>query len=315
MSFSAIVKNEITKLEASPTADIAELSALIRLNGNLTLTSGGMAIEIQTENASIARRIYKLIKEQYQIQCELVVRKRVKLKKNHIYIVRVNKNANEILEDLSILGDTGFSSQPKEYLVDDYETKRAYIRGAFLARGSVNDPKTARYHLEIIFLDKKHAQFVNNIMNGFELNSKVISRKKGYVVYIKEAEKISDFMRFIGASSGVMYFENIRIYRDHKNMINRLNNCEQANIERSMKSAQDQIDNIMLIKEEMGLELLNDKVKVVAEYRLKYEDVSLQELSEIITHETGEKITKSGINHRMRKIKEIANKIRETKEG
>lgn len=314
MSYAMQIKNEIAKVEATDAEMMAELSAIVTMNGSIGLSNKGLTINVQTENAAIARRIYSLLKDKYHTSSDLVARKRMKLKKNHVYIVKVNEHAKLILEDLCIYGDEGILVRPNEFLVEDMECKQSYLRGAFLAGGSVNDPKTAKYHLEIATLEENHANFLKELMDEFNLNAKVLARKKGFIVYLKEAEKISDFLRLINAFNGVFYFEDIRIYRDHKNMTNRLNNAEQANTERSMSAASKHLENIKIIENEMGLDLLEDKLKEVAIYRRKYEDVSLQELSEIITYETGNTVSKSGINHRLRKINEIANRIREIDE-
>ena len=181
----------------------------------------------------------------------------------------------------------------------------------FLVAGSINDPKTSMYHLEFFIDYFEEASFVLDLLNEFYLNSKMIERDKGYMVYIKEAEKIGDFLRLINANQGVMYYEDIRIYRDHKNMTNRLNNCEQANIEKMLFNSNKQIEDINLIIEKMGLDAVDLKIEEAITYRLKYPESSLQELSEIMSLETNKPITKSGLNHRFRKIKEMANRIRE----
>ena len=175
---------------------------------------------------------------------------------------------------------------------------------------SIYDPKTSRYHLEFNFNSQDFANFVSSLLNKFYLNSKVLSRENRFMVYIKEAEKIGDFLRIIGASKAVLYYEDIRIYRDHKNMTNRLNNCEQANVDRMIETSMNYIKDIELIKN-YDYDLLNEKEKVACLYRLKYRDVSLSELAEIISLETGMKITKSGLYHRFKKIKEIADRVRE----
>ena len=198
---------------------------------------------------------------------------------------------------------------PSDYIISDEEELRAYLRGVFLSVGSINDPKTSRYHLELALDNKDYANFINDILNSYYLNSRILKREKHYMVYIKEAEKISDFLRIIKAYNAVMYYEDIRIYRDHKNMTNRLNNCEQANIDKVFITSNNQIKDINILKENDMLELIDEKLKEVIEYRLKYRESSLQELSEIITLETGKKITKSGLNHRFRKIKEIVNNL------
>ena len=229
--------------------------------------------------------------------------------------MNIKSKINEILEDLSITYNNKYLSIPKEYLISDEEQLRAYLRGVFMVSGSVNDPKTSRYHLEFILDTKDYANFISNLLNSYELNSKVIKREKSYTVYIKEAEKISDFLRVIKAFSAVMYFEDIRIYRDHKNMTNRLNNCEQANMDKVFFTANKQIKDIEKLYELDMFDLLDDKLKIVIEYRMKYKESSLKELAEIISLETGMNITKSGLNHRFRKIREIVDNIenRETR--
>ncbi len=311
MSFAQEVKNEIVKLDISETAMLAQLSAIIRINGSLVFSKGVSLIDIKTENAAIARHVFILVKNKYNITPTLLTKKKVNLNKKNIYIVRIDKDVEKILSDLSISdGHLILNSVPKEYIVDDGENKSAYLRGAFLASGSINDPKTSRYHQEITVDDESLAEFIKELMNSYDLNAKVIRRKKGYVVYIKEAEKISDFLRVINASNALLYFEDIRIYRDHKNMTNRLNNCEQANIEKSMEAAQNQIKNIHLIEEHIGLNSLDDKLKEAAVLRLRYEDASLKELSEIISKETKTPITKSGLSHRFNKIAKIAKRFK-----
>ena len=230
------------------------------------------------------------------------------------YILNINSNVNDILEDLSILSNHKYLGIPKEYLISDEEQLRAYLRGVFLVSGSVNDPKTSRYHLEFILDTKEYANFINDLLNSYELNSKIIKREKNYTVYIKEAEKISDFLRVIKAFSAVMYFEDIRIYRDHKNMTNRLNNCEQANMDKVFITANKQIKDIEKLYELDMVDLLDDKLKMVIEYRMKYKESSLKELAEIISFETGDVITKSGLNHRFRKIREILDNISKEKQ-
>ena len=176
--------------------------------------------------------------------------------------------------------------------------------------GSVNDPKTSRYHLEILINDNEFAEFLCNLLNEYNLNAKVHRRKKGYMVYIKESEKISEFLTMLKAFDEVLYFEDIRTYREKINMSNRINNCEQANVEKSMKTAQSQINDINYLKEIDAFDLLDEKVKETATYRVKYPESSLIELSEIISVETGTKVTKSCVNHRLRKIKELADRAR-----
>ena len=175
--------------------------------------------------------------------------------------------------------------------------------------GSINDPKKSRYHLEFLIDDYDYSLFVCELLDYFNLNSKLIERNNGFMIYIKEAEKISDFLRLIRAYNGVMYYEEIRVYREKINMTNRLNNCEQANMDKIFFTANSQLKDIEKLQELDLIDTLDDKLKLVIDYRLKYKEVSLAELSEIISKETNDKITKSGLNHRFRKIKEIIHNI------
>ncbi|MCI8588387.1 MAG: DNA-binding protein WhiA [Bacilli bacterium] len=307
MSFTTTIKEEISRIESSKSEAIAELSGFLRNNGNYT----NETIDLISENATVVKRIYKLFKDLYDISCEFETRKGSNFSKNNLYLVMIDEKVDFLLKDLSILSEEGvYLKEPRTYLVDAEEDKRAYLRGAFLAKGSINDPKTSRYHLEFIVDEKEEAFFIQSLLNEFYLNSKVLTREKGYMVYIKEAEKIGDFLRLIQASNAVLYYEDIRIYRDHKNMTNRLNNCEQANIDKIIETATKQIKDIEYLKENLGIELLDDKTREVIQYREKYPEASLLELSEIISYETGKPITKSGLNHRFRKLKELVDRIK-----
>lgn len=305
MSFSTLIKNEITRLDNTRLESIAELSAFVRNNAEINKDN----FKIITENAAVARRIFKLLKDLYGVISIITVRK-VNLNKHNMYMLLVKDKTDMILKDLSIYDDdNNYLSNPSDYISSDDEEKRAYLRGIFLAVGSVNDPKTARYHLEFLINKKDQAQFLDNLLNEYGLNSKIYKRTKGYMVYIKEAEKVSDFLRIINAPQAVLYFEDIRIYRDHKNMTNRLNNCEQANIDKIINVANKQIEDINYIKDTVGLDIVDEKLQKVIEYRLKYPDSSLSELSDIMSIETGKKITKSGLNHRFRKLKKLLETI------
>ena len=301
MSFTTEVKNEVSKLEFSSVENIAELSALISLASEINDT-----IKITTENASVARKIFYTIKKVFDINIKITVRKGFNFQKKYLYILEITKNITNILETLGITNGI-----TENYIYDDEETLRAYLRGAFLGCGSINDPKKSRYHLEFIINEKYKAEKINDLLNKCNLGSKILKRDNRYMVYIKIAEKISDFLRLISATNALLYYEDIRIYRDHKNMTNRLNNCEQANMDKMILSAQNEIKLIQELKDKDMFDLLDEKDQLIANYRLKYPESSLQELSEIISIETPTKLTKSGIYHRLRKVKELASKINE----
>ena len=303
MSFTGIVKNEISKFDFVETENISELSAIIRNIGNVDKN-----LVITSENSSVARRIFNLIKNIYHINPKITVRRGYNFNKNYIYILEIKEKISLILDDLSLKTINGI---PKEYIYGDDYLIRAYLRGLFLSTGSINDPKKSRYHLEFLVNNKEYALFISKLLNKYNLNSKVLKRENKYMVYIKESEKIGDFLRIMNATSALFYYEDIRIYRDRKNMTNRLNNCEQANVDKVIETATNQIKQINMIETTIGLDVLDDKTKEAAMYRLKYPETSLVELSKIISIETGKTITKSGLYHRFSKIKKISDRIGE----
>ena len=304
MSFSFDIKNEITNISSSRTEDIAELAAIVRGSNSFDY------INIFTENNAVARRIYKLFRDIYDISLRITVRRRSGFNNSLVYILNYSGDCKKIFRDLSIIDSSGnYLSKPMEYLTSDSEDMRAYLKGLFEVCGSVNDPKTSGYHLEFVINGYDYAKEVSKYLNSYNLNSKVISREKNYMVYIKEAEKISDFLRLIKAYNGVMYFEDIRIYRDYKNMSNRINNCELANMDKVFMTASKQIKDIDKLKEYDMLDLVDSKIREVIDYRVKYPESSLQELADIMSRELGYNISKSGLNHRFRKIREIVSRI------
>ncbi|WLR50511.1 DNA-binding protein WhiA [Bacillus tianshenii] len=308
MSFASETKKELTHLETSGCCAKAELSALIRMNGTLSFANRQVNVDVQTENAAIARRIYTLLKRQFEVEVELLVRKKMRLKKNNVYIVRLKSNAKEVLEDLGILGDSfTFVRTISKAFTRKTCCKRAYLRGAFLAGGSVNNPETSSYHLEVFSLYEEHNHSLCELMNDFQLNAKTLERKKGFISYLKEGEKITEFLNIIGAHQALLHFEDVRIVRDMRNSVNRLVNCETANLNKTIGAAMRQVENIRFIKDYVGLEVLPDKLREIAELRIKYQDVTLKELGEMV--ESG-KVSKSGVNHRLRKIDEIADKLK-----
>lgn len=307
MSFSIRVKNEIINDKCEKAEMISLLSAYIRNNAVITED----AILINTENLEISKYIFKLFKELYNITPIITVRKSFNFKKSMSYLLRVSTNIEVILSDLSLINkDKLFINIPREYIYEDIELKKSYLKGVFLATGSINDPKTARYHLEFLIDDYDYSLFICELLDFFYLNSKLIERTNGFMVYLKEAEKIGDFLRVMGATNCVLYYEDIKAFREHKNLVNRLNNCEQANVDKTISSALALIEDIDLIEKTIGLDAIDDKLKQVCIYRKKYRDESLLELSKIISLENNINLTKSGLNHRIRKIKEIAESIK-----
>lgn len=308
MSFAAKTKLELTRIDADDCCVRAETSAFIRMNGALSFSNKQLSLDVQTENAAIARRLFTNLKRLYPYKVELLVRKKMRLKKNNVYICRVRNGAQHIVEDLLILtGTFEFKNEIAHPLIEKDCCKRAYLRGAFLAGGSVNNPGTSSYHLEIFSIYREHSEALVDLINEFGLNAKSIERKNGYIAYLKEAEKISDFLGIVGAHVGLMKFEDVRIIRDMRNSVNRLVNCETANLNKTIGAAQRQVANIKYIDEKIGLDELPERLQEIARLRIEHQDVSLKELGELVT---GASVSKSGVNHRLRKIEEIANDLR-----
>lgn len=307
MSYASEVKKELTTLEVHREHAKAELTALIRMSGSVSIYNQKLILNIQTENAAIARRMYSLLKDHYGTEGELLVRRKMKLKKNNIYIVRVKQGVKELLFDLDIFDGLHFKTHISKEIMENDQKQRSYLRGAFLAGGSVNSPETSRYHLEIYSNYEDHNQDICTIMNKFDLNARTIDRRNGYITYLKEAEKIADFLALIGAHNSMMKFEDIRIVRDMRNSVNRLVNCENANMNKTIDAAARQIANIQFISSTVGLDKLPEKLREIAVLRIENPDVSLKELGEMVPSGL---ISKSGINHRLRKINEYAEKLR-----
>lgn len=306
MSFTVTVKEEISKHDSTRSEMIAELSAYIRNNGSLYDDK----ITITTENVFIVDLIINRVKELFGFTPKKEVIENLNFSKKELYQVTINQKIDLVKKELGILDEKGnYYDVVPAYIVGSEGEVKAYLKGTFLASGSINDPKTSRYHLEILIDYPEEAVYVQKLLNQFDLNAKILNREKGYMIYIKEAEKISDFLKLIEATSAVLYYENVRIYRDQKNLTNRLNNCEQANMDKVFETASEQLRQIETIEENDGVMLLDDRTKVALEYRKKYPEVSLKELAEIISIETGKNLTKSGLNHRMRKIRDLANRF------
>ncbi|CCI87306.1 DNA-binding protein WhiA [Lactobacillus gigeriorum] len=308
-SYASDVKKELTALELHPEHAKAELAAFLRMNGVLNLHDHQFSLDITTENPAIARRIFKLIKVAFKIEPLLIVSRKMKLKKNNQYLVRLQRNVKEILEELQIWDDQeGFVTHVPSRIMASREGAMSYLRGAFLAGGSVNNPETSRYHLEIYSTYEDHNDGLAELMNKyFYLNARTTSRRRGYIVYIKEAEKIGDFLHIVGALNAMLAFEDLRIMRDMRNSVNRLVNCDTANLKKTASAAAKQIEDIELIDKKQGLDSLPEKLATLARFRLKHPELSLKELAMQVPDGP---ISKSGVNHRFKKLKEIAANLR-----
>lgn len=306
MTFTTKVKEEITTTSNTNLESLVELSSFIRYSGQLKKDK----ISLTIENAAVARRIYKDIKSNFNVNVKIIVRIQKRFRIKQIYILEVTENFKDILERLNIT-NSGKKTLPDAYFLESNEDKIAYLKGAFLASGSINNPSTGGYHLEFTTIQKNEGVIIQKILREYNIISKIIKRNNRYMVYIKVSEMISDFMKLLGVTNSLFYFEDIRIYRDHKNMVNRLNNCEIANQEKVLKTGLKQLEEIEYLEEHDLINLLDDNIKEAIRYRKSYPETSLQELADIISTETGRKIGKSGINHYFIKVKQIVKQHKE----
>lgn len=302
MTFTTQIKEEITKEENNNIEDLTSLCTYLKFNA--TLEEDKMTVMVV--NASVVRWIFKLLKTNYNVLIKLTTRTMKRFKARNLYILEVKEKLDLIYKDI----DNIF----KEINTSSDEEKKAFLKGMFLACGSINDPKKNQYHLEFLVKEEEDAKLIDDLLNSLKIKSKVLKRDREYMVYVKSSENISDFIKYLGAFNALFYFEDIRIYKDHKNMVNRLNNCEQANVERTLKSSKVILNNIKYLEDNDLLMLLDDRSKEIIEYKKKYPDTSLGELAEIITMETNKSITKSGINHHFRKINALVKKAKENHE-
>lgn len=309
LSFSADVKTECCEVHGKHLHCLrAELAGLVLLSGTISLGSGGLSLLLNTESRGVVTRIFSLVKRVYGLECELLS-KTGPLKKNEVYSVRISgrEQVLSILDDLGIAVSLGIRLQPEAFsaLTQRECCQAAFLRGAFLGGGSISDPQK-EYHLEFVVSMPSLAEPLCALLQGFSLNARQTQRKETSVVYIKGIEDIIGLLTRIGAHSSVMELENIRIFKDIRNNVNRQINCESANIDRTVRSAVQQAENIRFIEQSRGLEWLSPALREAAELRLSYPEASLSELAALCPG-----ASRSGINHRLRKLNEIARTLRE----
>ncbi len=308
MSFTSEVKLEVSLREMNKDETRACLSALVLMISSISISSHGTAILIKTENAAVSRCVYRMMKALYDVQIETFVQRRMNLKKNLIYGFRIYGNVTEILGDLGIYSSRGLLERPLQRIVSKDPCARAYLGGAFMADGSVNSPETSSYHMEIRASSMVQAEFLVTLLSRFYIPGRVIERRKRPVVYVKQAEKIADFLRCIGADRCLMDFEDSRISRDFANNVTRLANVEMANDFKSMQAANAQMEDIRILEKYGIIDELDEKLRDVIELRRAEPEASLKELARIYQARTGTVVSKSGMKHRFVRIHELAMK-------
>ena len=303
MTFTMQVKEEISTSMKDYLDLLPLLSAFVKYS---SIIKDG-TISLTMENAHVARLIYKTFKVIFNISPKINVRVQKRFKVKQIYILTISDKVDFILKKLNIVKD-GKYILPEVYFLSTDDDNINYLKGLFLSCGSINDPKKSGYHAEFVVPHLADANFISKLLKNYYIDSKILKRNNKYMIYIKQAEVISDLLKLFKATNSLFYFEDIRIYRDHKNMVNRLNNVDLANQEKVIRTGLSQLDDINYLKEHDLIDLLDDKIKEVIEYRIKYPETSYQELADIVSLETNRKISKSGINHYFRKIKDLVNK-------
>jgi len=310
MSFARTVKKELVSIPVNRDEMLAELSAFLDMAVDIIIRDRKRVLTFKTNNPAIAQRFIKLIKTLYQADVNLITKKEVSLSQKDSIIIEVISEVDKIINEHDLLGDTIAAS---ELITQEPSAKKAYIRSAFLVSGSINHPKTAEYHMEIYSEDADHIVFIQSLINYFVLNAKITKRRKGYIAYLIEAAAISDFIQLMGAINAVFQFEDVRIKRDFNNSINRVINCEIANQQKTIEASEEQIKDIEFILSRLSKNFIDDKMQETIDLRLKYPDASLRELTERYEEMYGKKITRSGLNHRIKKIRETVLELKEGK--
>ena len=312
LTFSGKVKEELSRQwNEQKHCQIAEIAAIISMCGKVTIDSRDRyAVKVRTENISVARKCFTLLEKTFNIEAEsLVTINKSKGNTTYTVVVKQHEDAMKLLQEARLVDGDGEISEEfstsRNMIVHKSCCKRAFLRGAFLASGSMSHPEKS-YHIEMVCASKAKAEQIQKLINSFGLDAKVILRKNSYVVYLKEGSQIVDLLNIMEAPIALMEMENVRILKEMRNSVNRKVNCETANINKTVSAAAKQAEDIRLIQKEIGLNKLPEGLQEIAELRLTYPDASLKELGEMLTEPLG----KSGVNHRLRKLSELAEDIR-----
>ena len=313
MSFSVETKNELARLEQEKECCmLAEIAGFIRMTGSIRLAGGGkFTIVMSTENPAVARHYKIMIKDYFDAEANLEVGQGTTLKKSKIYFLTIGpeERSEQILRETGILmvrgGNNFISDGIYDGLIRTKCCKKAYLRGVFLGAGTITDPEKS-YHIEFVCMTQTLANDVKKLINSFvDLHAKQIERKKHFVVYVKESEQIVDILNILQAHGQLLKFEDTRIIKETRNRTNRILNCDSANLDKTLNAAEKQLAAIHKIEEKKGLDFLNPKLRAVAELRIENPEATLQELADMMDPP----MKKSGINHRIKKIEEIADTL------
>lgn len=301
MSFARKVKEEIKEqIDKKRHCQIAELAAYFAFIGSVVITEeGGYEIHFHTENLTVLQKSYILFRKAFRTTPDISVRG------EHQYSLYILDEdiAQQFIEAVWLQSGSVLVADP---VVERVCCRRAFLRGTFLTGGSVTDPNSG-YHLEMMAGSREKAESLCRLIQSFQVEAKIVERKTNYIVYMKEGAAIVDFLNIIGAHKALMEFENVRILKEMRNSINRKVNCEAANIKKTVSAASRQVEDIQYIRDTIGFESLSENLAEMAKVRLAHPDVPLKELGGLLETPLG----KSGVNHRLRKLSEIAQNQRE----
>ena len=317
MSFSGNINEEISRqLSPARHCQIAELAAIISMCGAVMIDSRGhAALKIHTENLAVARKSFTLLRRTFNIVVDIAIRVNREKGSSYYYIVvKKHEDAIRVLQAAKLLNPYGDVEEElsvvKNVVIQETCCKRSFLRGVFLASGSMSDPEKS-YHFEIVCNDENQAEHLKEMMNSFGVDAKIVQRKRTYVVYLKEGSQIVDILNVMEAHVALMELENVRIVKEMRNSVNRKVNCETANINKTVSAAVRQMEDITYIRDQIGFDKLPEGLRDVALTRLAYPEAALKELGQLMASPLG----KSGVNHRLRKLSEIAQGLREQQGG
>lgn len=315
MSFSGMVKEELSRqVNAARHCRVAEIAAILCVCGNLErLSNGQEVLRVHTENELVARKYFTLLKKTFNIDTVVSLHENTPLKRGKVYLVEIEEQQKEMVMQackLSAEASAGSLSLEEDSLVLQQSCcKRAFVRGMFLSAGSISDPRKG-YHFEIVCSEEGKAKLLQEVIRSFQIDAKIVLRKRSYVVYVKEGAQIVDMLAIMEANVALMNLENIRILKEMRNSVNRKVNCETANINKTVNAAVKQVEDIKLIQKVKGFQCLNEGLAETARVRLQYPEATLKELGMMLNPQVG----KSGVNHRLRKLSALADELRENKE-
>lgn len=311
MSFASEVKKELTNVEVSECCQKAELYGIIRYKANLIILRNHFGVQISTTLSFVARRIMFLFKKIYNVKSKLQAIQRQNLDYKVKYVLTFNEEEQEFLKDLGILNDDNTINYDfNRKIIKCEQCKGSLIRGLFICQGSINDPKSSNYHLELTIENEEDIPYIYKYLEEVGIYPKTITREKGHVIYLKKAEQIGDFLKFVGAVTSLFKFEDIRIEKDYTNNFNRIMNCDIHNEQKALESAMRQLEEIKYISEKEGIVKLTPRLVDAIVLRTKYPESSLSDLSEVSLDEIGRKVSKSGLSHCFRDLHEIYVKLK-----